>query len=499
MSKPLPFNLYNTLHNLLVTYSYSHEEVLVLEAVANGIDAKAKDIWITFERSGDNRYIIFQNNGNGMNDKEFENYHTISSSTKTKGKGIGFAGVGAKIFLGAKGGSEIITITSTNGKILSSRMYREGEDVKYETSIEVGLNKKVGSSKTMSFNGTIYKVRVNEDGFQFLKKQIKKILQFWFNYAITTQSQKFYVDEKRVEPWKPNGKCVRKVVDYKGSKIICYFWISEKDIPEDNRHMVYSVYGKRIKNEQVDFAYQIIGDKNNKVFGIADVSVMADELTTGKEDFIKSKRSYAIRNKIKNEFKEFLKSEGLIRQDSESNSSISITSNELTRRLDRLLHSKEFQFLNPWISPRNKIVATPHNDGNILIQVVEGGQIALGTDSFGGTGGIPTIGDEDKIGYDESEEGERTGKAERRRAMGLQIVNINDPNDPREGWVSDEAKGVVYNTGHSFSQNFIQTSLFAYNQLRVVISVLIDRACERSELDGKTAIDILAKVLHGVW
>ena len=500
MSKSLPFNLYNTLRNLLDMYTYQHEEVLVLEAVANGIDAKARGIWITFEKSGDDRYVIFQNNGSGMNETDFENYHKISSSSKTKGKGIGFAGVGAKIFLGSKDGTEIITITSNNGKILASKMYRDGEDVKYETSMEVGLEKILGDNKISLSEGTIYKVKITQEGFQFLRKEIKKIIQFWFNYAMISESQRFYVDDKKIEPWRPAGKCSKRIIPYNNKNITCYFWITDKDISEENRHLVFSVFGKRIKNESLDFSYQIVSDKNNKVFAIADVSLMADELNTNKEDFIKNKKTYNIRNKIKNEFKEFLKSKGLIKKDSENTSSTSMTQNELTRRLDALLHSKDYQFLNPWISPRTKLVVTPHNEGNMIIQSVDGGQMVLGADSYGAEGGINTVGDEEKNGYDKSEVGDRTGKEDRRRAMGLQIVNIDDQTDPREGWVSEEAKGIVYNTGHQFARRFVQPpSLFAYNQLRVVISVLIDRACERSELDGKTAMNILSQVLHGVW
>jgi hypothetical protein len=46
MAKDLQFRHYETLHNLLKMYSREPEEVLVLEAVANGMDAKAKKIEI---------------------------------------------------------------------------------------------------------------------------------------------------------------------------------------------------------------------------------------------------------------------------------------------------------------------------------------------------------------------------------------------------------------------------------------------------------------------
>jgi len=92
MAEPLSIKILETLKNLLDMYVYPKEEVLVLEAVANGIDAKAKKIEISFDQNDSGHYITFLNNGPPMNKADFQNYHTISSSTKTKGEGIGFAG-----------------------------------------------------------------------------------------------------------------------------------------------------------------------------------------------------------------------------------------------------------------------------------------------------------------------------------------------------------------------------------------------------------------------
>jgi len=49
MEQPLPFDHYKTLYNMLKTYSYEDEQVLVLEAVANSLVAKAKKIRLSKE------------------------------------------------------------------------------------------------------------------------------------------------------------------------------------------------------------------------------------------------------------------------------------------------------------------------------------------------------------------------------------------------------------------------------------------------------------------
>ena len=129
-------------------YEYPNEEVLVLEAVANGIDAKAKKIEINFESNDSGHYVTFLNDGPPMNGDDFENYHTISSSTKTKGEGIGFAGVGAKIFLAAWDKAEIVTVTGKNNQVLVSRMFRRGDNVEYDSSLNDIPIKQIDSVET---------------------------------------------------------------------------------------------------------------------------------------------------------------------------------------------------------------------------------------------------------------------------------------------------------------------------------------------------------------
>jgi len=157
--------------------------------------------------------------------------------------------------------------------------------------------------------------------------------------------------------------------------------------------------------------------------------------------------------------------------------------------------------LNPWLGPRVRFVAIPNEDGTITISEEEGSQNVTGTK--GGQrqgGGVSIAGDSNGKGYVEDEQGDQKGELVKRRSRGLQIVNLNFPKDNREGWVSEEAKAIIYNTGHQFAKNFEHSpSLFAYNQTRVAIGALIERASETMPLPAKQAMDIFADVLHKTW
>jgi hypothetical protein len=76
-------------------FPYDPLTALVVETFANALDAKATRIDI---RVDGNTYKILDN-GDGMTPHEFREYHNIASLTKRRGETIGFAGVGAKVFL----------------------------------------------------------------------------------------------------------------------------------------------------------------------------------------------------------------------------------------------------------------------------------------------------------------------------------------------------------------------------------------------------------------
>jgi len=63
--------------------------------VANALDAGAAKIEIGY--CPQTRRLVIQDNGKGMSMQQFAAYHDFAARLKTRGSGIGFAGVGAKI------------------------------------------------------------------------------------------------------------------------------------------------------------------------------------------------------------------------------------------------------------------------------------------------------------------------------------------------------------------------------------------------------------------
>ena len=90
-------DLLHLLEDLRDAYVGAIEETILTEVAANALDSGATGIAFTTDPALATLTII--DNGSGMLRRELARYHDIASSTKRKGQGIGFAGVGIKLGL----------------------------------------------------------------------------------------------------------------------------------------------------------------------------------------------------------------------------------------------------------------------------------------------------------------------------------------------------------------------------------------------------------------
>ena len=507
MAEPIKIKILETLNNLLGMYAYRKEEVLVLEAIANGIDAKAKKIKIELIRNGANRYILFWNDGPPMNSVDFDNYHTISSSTKAKGEGIGFAGVGAKIFLAAWNQAEIVTVTGRNNNILASRMFRDGDEVQYDSSLAgIPISQITGKKRSDHKYGTSYKVKISKDGYDWLHTNITEKLQFWFNDALLSKKLELYVNGTAVMPWQPLGERIDLKIRVARDYVPCHIWICKEGVPEDRRHIVYSVFGKRIKNESVVWANQIKGDNSKKIFCMADVSVIAGHLVINKEDFQKNFQTNKIRSHVNKKLFEELEKRKLIFKHQDVTSKTNVVVNELTKRLDQVLQNPELKFLNPFSNPREHNISVPSKGGDVTISDAPGKQTPEADENEDGKTGDDSAstesssGDEHGTGTYQDKEGDKKGRNKTRRTRGIYIIPEDYPDDSREGWVDVQNGAIVFNTGHQFYKTLSENpSLRDYNLTRVVISALIKAKNDQREMDAVETLEKFERILHEVW
>jgi hypothetical protein len=100
-------DLLHLLEDLRDAYPGPIEETILTEVVANALDSGAHEIGLATDPVAATLTVV--DNGQGMRRRELARYHDIAATTKTRGEGIGFAGIGIK--LGLLISEEVVTET----------------------------------------------------------------------------------------------------------------------------------------------------------------------------------------------------------------------------------------------------------------------------------------------------------------------------------------------------------------------------------------------------
>ena len=100
-------DLLHLLEDLRDAYPGALEETILTEIVANSLDSGAAAVALTTDST--EATLTVTDDGRGMSRRELSRYHDLAATTKQRGKGIGFAGVGIK--LGLLACDQVITET----------------------------------------------------------------------------------------------------------------------------------------------------------------------------------------------------------------------------------------------------------------------------------------------------------------------------------------------------------------------------------------------------
>ena len=112
-------DLQHLLEDLRDAYTGALEETILTEVVANALDSGAVHIGLFTNRSDSTLTIL--DDGRGMQRRELARYHDVAASSKARGEGIGFAGVGIK--LGLLVSREVVTETRRGATHVATRWH----------------------------------------------------------------------------------------------------------------------------------------------------------------------------------------------------------------------------------------------------------------------------------------------------------------------------------------------------------------------------------------
>jgi len=305
-------NLQHLLEDIRDTYPFPAEEAILTELVANSLDSGAFEIRFLVSKS--DKTCTAVDNGKGMSPSQLEHYHDIAATTKVRGKGIGFAGIGAKLALLVA--RDVITETRAGRSYTATRWRLESSQrAQWELVEPQGIleNAKSGTAVTLVFREASPLVESNYVEM-ILQAHFHPLLDETFGEilrSLYSQGIRFFVNHRPIaapELAELRGRRIFVVraslssnPNVKGKPVgVGFIGRSNDDLPETQYGIGISAYGKVIKR-----GWDWIGltpKHPTRLSGIVEVPPLVEILTTNKADFLKDggslKRYYRYRKAI---------------------------------------------------------------------------------------------------------------------------------------------------------------------------------------------------------
>lgn len=291
-------NLKHLLEDIRDSYTVPLEEIILVELIANALDSGASRISFLIDR--ENKTFTVVDNGKGMKRDILADYHNIATTTKIRGKGIGFAGVGAKLSLliadyvitEAKGGY---------GSRCATKWW-----LKSDTSAPWQFT--TFSGKVNSPRGVAVSIILRDSAFPLLSEEFlfQKIYQHFYPLFhpqlfqlilkhIYKKGVEFFINGQKVSftySHSFNPKMFQiKIGQGRYKKLAGVGYLSKGDNIDHllGMGLAVSTYGKVIKS-----GWEWLGinpSRENNIVGVVEIPELASILTTSKMDFLKDAKS----------------------------------------------------------------------------------------------------------------------------------------------------------------------------------------------------------------
>jgi hypothetical protein len=284
-------DLRHLLEDLRDAYPGSLEETMLTEIVANSLDSGAGTVRMQVDTVAATLTVV--DDGSGMRRRELTRYHDLATSTKTRGKGIGFAGVGVKLGLlicrevvteTRSGTARLATAWSLNGRHKAPWHWLAeppGAVGERGTAVRLHLSDPLSPLLDIGFLDTVIRRHYEP----LLDPALAAILTPLYPRGIG-----FEVNGQRLthEPDVAGERADLLVRLSRRRKPSAVGWLQRaaSTLPEDRRGLAVSTYGKVIKR-----GWDWLGvspAQANQIGGLIEAPGLAECLTLNKGDFIRT-------------------------------------------------------------------------------------------------------------------------------------------------------------------------------------------------------------------
>jgi hypothetical protein len=283
-------DLLHLLEDLRDAYPGSIEETILTEIIANALDSGATEI--AFEPDPAESALAAIDNGSGMRRRELARYHDVAASTKARGQGIGFAGVGIK--LGLLVCEEVVTETR-RGKshVATSWRLASRHRAPWKWIPPPGLVPERGTAVRLKVHNALSPLL--DPGFleAAMRRHFQPLLDPTFDDFLTAHypaGVAIRVNGRRLEKQRwiapLQGPLEIRLMRKRKPSAFGYLIREDLPLPEEQRGLAISTYGKVIRR-----GWDWLGltpSAPERVGGLIEVPELAACLTLNKGDFIRT-------------------------------------------------------------------------------------------------------------------------------------------------------------------------------------------------------------------
>ena len=283
-------DLQHLLEDLRDAYTGSLEETILTEVVANALDSGASHVQLATSPADATLTIV--DNGRGMQRRALARYHDVAASTKARGEGIGFAGVGIK--LGLLVSREVITETRRASTHVATRWHLASRHrAPWKWIPPPGLVPARGTAVRLTLHNQLSPLL--DAGYleEMLRRHFEPLLDRAFDEALRRhypEGIRFEVDGRGVDRTDARADDWATIAIRLGRRrhpsAVGFIERHRGDVPEDRQGIAISTFGKVIK-----LGWDWLGlapAAHAQIRGLVEAPDLAACLTLSKSDFIRT-------------------------------------------------------------------------------------------------------------------------------------------------------------------------------------------------------------------
>jgi hypothetical protein len=283
-------DLLHLLEDLRDAYPGSLEETILTEIMANALDSGASVISFTSEPA--ESALTARDNGSGMQRRELARFHDIAASSKVRGQGIGFAGVGIK--LGLLICDEVLTETRRGKNHVASSWHMASRHrAPWKWTPPPGLIAERGTAVRLKLRNPLSPLL--DPGFleETLRRHFQPLLDPAFDEFLAASYPKgtaIEVNGHRITGQRADAPLQApleiRLVRKRKPSALGYLVRQDHALAEDQRGLAISTFGKVIRR-----GWDWLGmtpAAPERIGGLIEVPGLAASLTLNKGDFIRT-------------------------------------------------------------------------------------------------------------------------------------------------------------------------------------------------------------------